>query len=968
MFSRNAFSDKISSSLSSKLQNHKESPVVAGDASSNSAARFGFKPKQGHLQNLYSTPLTRRLQGMSPLARSVVGNEGVGFTPIQHDHKKAGKLLEVLYSTPDTGIWVRECQKIWPELTCQFSYMVECMEYQSMHFTMSDKCPDILNTIGGYLTNPDEFVADYKARKEQAIRHGLGGWNLTDGREYIRNETDWLGPESWWDQRHWAFIYNDLRPDDLSTSLIRNEVDEELLGEFKRTLREILSKNDIDDQWDFSPDPAIGLFPRGTQSYDKSQKGMKSRHYLSKMRKGRTEYSTKLEGLECWAAKFPGEIRHTVETSPETIATIAMLNQCIVKVVNTCFPTSPTGKDREEVERILDGLFQPHLYWYARDIRKCGLTMPLELTHAVLDVLYEETKCIWFKYGRSLFEKPILIREDGTRQEVQRGTFLGYFNDGITIIEYVINLMVKRACNKRVLFSAFNDDTIAASKSLESISIYAQKDLEICHLLGIEVHGSKSFISCHGTFYLEEYYYDYKHLTKDFLTCLALKKAKYCKDIREAKEMVNSLSPLITGRHGRAALVETISHFGYEFDQWEASRPYIFGGWTTPLLNGIDNSFGVADWSDYALAAYHAVHAKVKGPSEVEESATTPLGYMFGVRGKASPAPFSVMFTPWLFMGTEKTIGWIFHRSETGRDRSEVIGNRIWESRRKTYLNVLENVHEYSWELCYNEWLRNTQGMPLARFHNHIELDLVEEATYKRVRTSVSGKIIRDLRDQQLVFEIPEDVHEMVDSYLPCVPKYIFRRGDKSLNPKSRFYPAFVLAYEAGLTLELPDLIWDYEQDFYQAAGFYVTRYYEMCPPEVRDSKEEAIRYGEILRDLFLEMAAPEEEPAAPDEPEPQAPPNSFQFAPTALGDFVFLPCIAITRSEGGHAERLERRVITISRYVTYSQALYTVATMGYKIDPHYANSVTGFIEEPSSPSNSDLGSEISFGALGEWG
>lgn len=297
-----------------------------------------------------------------------------------------------------------------------------------------------------------------------------------------------------------------------------------------------------------------------------------------------------LTGKRSLAPKRPGETREIIIATPGSRLTIRYLNTVLAKLVKR-LPFSPYGKNRKDLEEILH-IFSRRLYFYMRDISKCGLTLPHILIKRVFQIIYSDYP--EFKnLGLDFFSNIRILNADLEWDRPTRGHGLGWFNEGTTILQYALNLVVCAYIGQKTpLYSALNDDQLAAFRDKEEADSYAAADIEICDKLHIPVSRSKTGVS-ENFYYLEEYYKDGEFITKDNQTSLAILGAKDAINICHAKAYVNCLImtqdwPL--KEPVKAALTEVITHWGYEFYPLEYTNPYFFGGWITPFSNSLDIS------------------------------------------------------------------------------------------------------------------------------------------------------------------------------------------------------------------------------------------------------------------------------------------------------------------------------------------------------------------------------------------
>jgi hypothetical protein len=237
----------------------------------------------------------------------------------------------------------------------------------------------------------------------------------------------------------------------------------------------------------------------------------------------------------------------------------------------------------------------PGWIYYLRDIKKCGLTFPRELIHAMQEVLSEVYPDKDFSYF-DIYRNYSVYKEDWTPIDAQRGTCLGMANNLVTLSQCIVFKMLEQRLPGLPIKGVFgNDDSILSFKEDEftsaeeaCISIeYA--DSEICEGLSIMKHTEKSFWSVWPIFFEEYGKEEFKD--KDSRLAMSLSTAYNAPSIRMAKSIVNSLSFLFTGKDFEAKILDKIiSRFGYEFFPNERDFSLSLGGWYTFLHDGCDLS------------------------------------------------------------------------------------------------------------------------------------------------------------------------------------------------------------------------------------------------------------------------------------------------------------------------------------------------------------------------------------------
>jgi hypothetical protein len=239
--------------------------------------------------------------------------------------------------------------------------------------------------------------------------------------------------------------------------------------------------------------------------------------------------------------------------------------------------------------------------YYLRDIKKCGLTFPRELFHAVQEVLSEEYPDKDFSYF-DIYRNYSVYLEDWKSLDTTRGYCLGMANNLVTLCQCVMFEMLKRRVPEDLDLQGFfgNDDSVmsvdsSTTSSLEDLaSAIEMADTDILSGLNVMIHPDKTYWSVWPIIF-EEYGHE-NYQKKESRLAMALSSARLAFDIKFAKCVVNALSPLFRGEeYERRILNDIIGHFGYEFFPQERDYSYSLGGWYTHSSDGCDLSLREVD-------------------------------------------------------------------------------------------------------------------------------------------------------------------------------------------------------------------------------------------------------------------------------------------------------------------------------------------------------------------------------------
>jgi hypothetical protein len=314
-------------------------------------------------------------------------------------------------------------------------------------------------------------------------------------------------------------------------------------------------------------------------------------------------------GRRSVAPKVPGETRDIITLTPDSRRTLRRLNWLPGMALRQ-HPDTPYGKEPGYLKKLL-------LRWgklrgkkgvlYYRDIAKKGLRVPKDVIVEVSKAFYHRRPELADKaeafFGNFTFER------DGQMYKPTRGHGLGMWEELTTILQLAIHREVcHRSGIEWVQFNAMNDDMMALFRNNSDAEMYQMADEDVWGSLGINLKFSKSGTGP-GGFYCEEYLLPDGSLSdKEGLFLCALDSCFSAVNIVHAKQLVNSIVQSATVTPAiMVKIQEIISFWGHEFYPEECEAPYLFGGWVTPSIDGMDASICFPRDRTSHDAAYWAV-------------------------------------------------------------------------------------------------------------------------------------------------------------------------------------------------------------------------------------------------------------------------------------------------------------------------------------------------------------------------
>jgi len=250
--------------------------------------------------------------------------------------------------------------------------------------------------------------------------------------------------------------------------------------------------------------------------------------------------------------------------------------------------------------------FRKEYLHYVRDIKKCGLTMNVDLFLIIKEVLEEKFPRLDFSsigaYSDILITSDIDDKEFGMVKGKPfrpiTGHGLGSANSLTTLVQCILFQIRSDELNlpwnlyKSV---SWNDDLLETIHCEHAHKIY-NLDLKICKEFGLEVKSTHTGLLRGGHVFCEEYesLRDFD-CDKDIKILMAINKQRFAPNIYCAKSAIRSIIENTDDYQIEKELKSLIDYWGYEFFPEEATLPATFGGWVESTALNIDTSLEVLD-------------------------------------------------------------------------------------------------------------------------------------------------------------------------------------------------------------------------------------------------------------------------------------------------------------------------------------------------------------------------------------
>lgn len=295
--------------------------------------------------------------------------------------------------------------------------------------------------------------------------------------------------------------------------------------------------------------------------------------------------------------KAPHESRDCFVPDEETRNSLLLIHKQCGLILDSPYDDIPES-DFTGLQEWLSG--GSNIYYIMADQKKCGLTFPLPLIKALIEVLHE----LYPNENLSHFDGYLnaSVTTDGKNyRKIRNGTGLGMANEVTSFITAcVFETWMQMYPRYDVLSGRFyNDDQVIRYRHTDGMIIPV---FELEYLVqswnqwmakhGMTIHEKKPFVSISGV-YLETYgttfhRFDTNKRTQ-YVGCLF--HALTSTNIVAAKDYVASVWSSIDETYiseALDALEEIIRFWGYEFYQNEVELPLELGGWIHHLTEGFN--------------------------------------------------------------------------------------------------------------------------------------------------------------------------------------------------------------------------------------------------------------------------------------------------------------------------------------------------------------------------------------------
>jgi len=597
-------------------------------------------------------------------------------------------LGEVIHQTKSLDCLKRK----WPEAWEAGQIMLERLTWHDQNFD-GDRLPPIIMVAYSIQFGP-KFQEDY----ESAWKRARLTWVGLTYSILPPEESPWTklvkctGMDSMYNPKF--FIFWDEDPEDWKFMLEDpGPPDKLLLQELTATVAELSAELLTDEEMQEDPLLSDLYNSTGTGGFSITESRTYPEWEIEYDNPGGDYEEEVLIAVRSKAPKKAGEVRDIGIAAPQSIRRHKRVNYLLAKAVKKMY-MCPYGRDHEHLKHVMEWL-DKNYFWYMKDYEKCGLTVPHPVIRAVYDGFYERRPELAIMANRFYSGIQCHIKNGDSTDIVypKRGHFLGYWTEGMTLLQYALHRM---CCSRlgmsprSIRFSAVNDDMVAGFKDEDLVERYSTIDLCLCSDLCLSYKQSKSGIASEGFIYCEEYMTAGELDPKEHLICLAILGAKYAINIVHAKHIVHSAimsRPIITDKV-RAAIGEVIDCWGYEFYESEATAPYLFGGWVPHIKDGLDVSIKLHTGDLNWCAAYWAVIERIKMPSVLSERPHLALGRKLGVELVETPeeTPYSVDLS--ILFGTKTTLKTRYRRSERSWPQVIIEYRRLAEIRQRKFTRI----------------------------------------------------------------------------------------------------------------------------------------------------------------------------------------------------------------------------------------------------------------------------------------
>jgi hypothetical protein len=255
-------------------------------------------------------------------------------------------------------------------------------------------------------------------------------------------------------------------------------------------------------------------------------------------------------------------------------------------------------KDPQRIQDRLGYLDRRYRQYLNRDIRKEGISKPwylIEIIHQALKKVYPGMPCLAYM---EIYKKWYIFDDDENHTPIEavRGHGLGMANALTTIMQCILFTYCVRKYTglngtDPDLFDAvfYNDDSVITHDDVDMLEDYAEFEETEFNELGLLWHKGKTQLG-RGMIFLENYFYTENINDKRSYYLYGLHLIFACVNIVQAKQYSTSICMSLDFDY-KKYINKIRQYWGYEFHADEINLPYIFGGWFTMKIYGVDCSF-----------------------------------------------------------------------------------------------------------------------------------------------------------------------------------------------------------------------------------------------------------------------------------------------------------------------------------------------------------------------------------------
>jgi len=373
-------------------------------------------------------------------------------------------------------------------------------------------------------------------------------------------------------------------PEDYKLMADKVPLSKEYLESFKNELYQLLP-----DDIPIPPDAEIWSKTKTSMSYSQSE-GKTIPFWKARLEPEGRRFSKAFRGYRCVVPIAAGNCRDAVVTPIDTYNSVNWCDRVILGILDelpeSLISSSPSVGNR----RLKTASTSQKGVYYLRDIKKCGMTFPRRLFHAVQDVLIE--KYPDKDFSRFDIYRNFVVYKDNAPIPTNRGYCLGMANNLVTLCQIVCYRMLRSTLPSSIdtEYWCGNDDSLLLIRGYESVmedlATVETTDDEIITGLGITKHDDKSFWSINPIIFEE--YGNENFMSKDSRFAMALAPCFLVDDIKTSKRLCNSLSPLLSECKGEnyKLIKQLAAHWGYDYFAEEGSYDYLLGGWVSKYSEG----------------------------------------------------------------------------------------------------------------------------------------------------------------------------------------------------------------------------------------------------------------------------------------------------------------------------------------------------------------------------------------------